>query len=457
MEILSYIHLIVVIFLQLFCGWAIINKLKLEFQTAQCWSLGMLLGMAGGSMVVFALALLNISFSIISLYGGLISLSIIFYFSFGINAKDFISTLSFKIKWPKSYELIFLLVLAYLLFISLWRCVVLPPFARDMIVGAELMAKYAVEQGSLISTLFLDRVELSSNNPFKPPYIVFQQIIYKLIGFEFGKIWLSLTTLSFTIFLYSYVKQHLNVFIAGVLSLLFLTIPEIYAYTFVMLYDYSNMVFFSISIILLHKFLDSSSKSVLILSSIFMAVACFVRVETMAFALGAIFFVFRSKGIQGFNKKVKWSIIFMLPSILIAVLWFKVYMPIYFPEQYNISSRLNSEIFNINAFFVTCSDIIHQLILSAKAKIYYGYFAFVFLLSLIINVVFFKDKRTYFVFWIVFLFTGYCLMTHALPLIEIDNTVKRGFFKVFPLMLFYIIHSKLWLSLSNRLSNWESS
>jgi hypothetical protein len=40
---------------------------------------------------------------------------------------------------------------------------------------------------------------------------------------------------------------------------------------------------------------------------------------------------------------------------------------------------------------------------------------------------------------------------------DIDHTTKRGFFKMFPLMLLYMTSSTSLLWLSEKIKNWEAS
>jgi hypothetical protein len=64
----------------------------------------------------------------------------------------------------------------------------LPPTPRDLTSGAEAIAEFAVREGRMINSVFSVDV---GNNAVKPPFITSLQIIYKLAGFPFGKVWLS--------------------------------------------------------------------------------------------------------------------------------------------------------------------------------------------------------------------------------------------------------------------------
>ncbi|WP_431211949.1 hypothetical protein ACQ86N_40220 [Puia sp. P3] len=116
-----------------------------------------------------------------------------------------------------------------------------------MLSGPETIAEYAIREQSMINSFF--GLDLSStNNQFKSPFLISLQVIYKLAGFPFGQVWLSVVFISFTVFLYHFLRERLHPVLAGLLLLLFLMTPEIFAYTFMILYDYSNMVFFCLGL-----------------------------------------------------------------------------------------------------------------------------------------------------------------------------------------------------------------
>src|SRR5260221_14117267 len=95
----------------------------------------------------------------------------------------------------------------------------------------------------MINSFF--RIDLwSTNNQFKSPFLISLQIIYKLVGFPFGQVWLSIVFVCFIVFLYHVLKEKLHTLIAGFLLLLFLMTPEMYAYSFMLLYVYSKLVFY---------------------------------------------------------------------------------------------------------------------------------------------------------------------------------------------------------------------
>jgi len=54
------------------------------------------------------------------------------------------------------------------------------------------------------------------------------------------------------------------------------------------------------------------------------------------------------------------------------------------------------------------------------------------------------------------IYIGFPLMGYLLPLLDLDNSTKRGLFKIFPLMLLYMANNSLLVSWSQRITKWET-
>jgi hypothetical protein len=83
---------------------------------------------------------------------------------------------------------------------------------------------------------------------------------------------------------------------------------------------------------------------------------------------------------------------------------------------------------------------------------------YLFLLLLLINLVFLRKhdiaSRNWF-FAVLVVYFGMAILGFLLPLLDIDHSTKRGFFKLFPLMLLYLANSPLLMQLSQKLRIWE--
>src|SRR5947207_15950575 len=135
----------------------------------------------------------------------------------------------------------------------------------------------------MINSVFTVNLE-TTNNVFKPPFITCLQIIYKYAGFDFGQVWLSTIVACFIIFLYHALCLRIHRIFAGLLILFFLAIPEMFAYTFMVLFDYSNAVFFFLSIYFVYAYFQNQQRNYLAFAGLLMAIATYIRSETLILA-----------------------------------------------------------------------------------------------------------------------------------------------------------------------------
>jgi hypothetical protein len=349
-------------------------------------------------------------------------------------------------------------VISFIVFISAWRCYYFPPTPRDLTSGPEVIAEYTVKEKNMINSVFTVNLE-TTNNQFKPPFITSLQIIYKYAGFPFGQIWLSAVFISFLIFLYHALLLRIHSLVAGLLIIFFVAIPEMYAYSFMVLFDYSNAVFFFLSIYFLFDYLKTREKNKIVLAGILMAIATYIRSETLIFAGLVMFFLLW----DGMKKKIRLPNLFMscalflLPSGLLYLLSIKIYIDFYLPAFYNIESQLNPHLFDFNLLFKRFKDMNSKLLFSHYGIQLYAYFIFIFLLIFILDKIWSRSNKQSknWLYALLLVYFGYPLIGHLLPLLDIDNSTKRGLFKIFPFMLLYMASSSVLIKLSNRIKKWE--
>ena len=454
---MSWLLLLFLILLQFISGYSVLRLFRLKESNLVTISLAFLLGIALCAIIPLLLELVFITISLLSFLVCFILITVLLYRFSGIEFSDIKDLISIrKIKMP-AYEFLFIVLLGFVYLISFWRCYYLPPTARDVLVGAELLAHYAVQEGSIISSVFTEDIRISTNNLFKAPYILDLQIVYKLLGFEFGKLWLCQNVFFFLIFMYGILKQRIHPIIVGILLLIFSAIPDMYAYSFIMLYDYSNAIFFTIAVYYLHRYLQKSSIRLLAFSSLNFAIASFVRSETVYFVvIGAILFFAFSRGHK--LKRLKEISVLLFPSVIVYGIWHWVFVNLYMPVDYNIGAQLNTQLINLHELISVFNGINDELIFSSKAHEHFNYFIEFFVIIFLLNTIVFRDSTgLYFIKWVLIVYFGFIGLVYLLPLVEIDNTVKRGFFKLFPIMLLYMPHSTLFSKISKAISSWESN
>lgn len=443
---------------QWFAGFGVLTLFKLRLKPALFLPLCVLAGIAIFSVVPFLLELLRISITPLSVFTSLCVVCIVVNIRFRKGIRALQEMLSGNVFRIRLYEIPFLLLIAFVVFVSVWRCFYYPPTPADVTSGAEVIAEYTLREQTMINSVF--EVE-PSGNTLKPPFLTCLQIIYKFAGFPFGQIWLSNIFICFTIILYHLLSIRLHRILTGILVLLFLAIPEMYAFTFMMLYDYSNAVFFFLAVYFLIRYFESGESNVLAFAGVLMGIATYIRPETPVLAGSLVTVILWNgfRGKKGIKSMLKNTVVFLLPTILVYVISITVYINLYLPLRYSVSEQVNSDLFNmmnlLDRFLAT-----NRILIFSKTGIeHYGYFVFFFLALLLAEVIFrrrFTRSGSNYLFAILVVYLAFPVLSHILPGLTIENSVKRAFFKLFPLMLLYMGNNSLLIDLSTRITQWES-
>ncbi|HWK02885.1 MAG TPA: glycosyltransferase family 39 protein [Puia sp.] len=475
---MAFIALILLVLCHLLSGYGLLTLFTIRQKTAITLALALILGVAVASLVPFVLQLCFIPLTPATVFGSLVLagllLNIRTLLRIGKTAGSF--DRSFRERWGRfvrecgrrvrafhllPYEIPFVLILGFLLFVSVWRCYYLPPTSRDALSGPEAIAEYAVREHTMINSFF--NVDLwTTNNQFKSPFLISLQIIYKMAGFPFGQIWLSLIFISFTVLLYQVLKEKLHPIIAGLLLLLFTMEPELYAYSFMILYDYSNMVFLFLSLYFLFDYCKSKTSATLYFAGLLMGIATYIRSETLALALFFIPVLILSQWREkySYRQMVLSVVLFLLPAVIAYYLTVSLYIGHYLPVHYAIGNLVNQHLSDLQPLFKRYGDIGTRLLTGELALHLWGYFMFIwaalFLLEGVLLRRYNRDARNW-LYAIGAIFVGLGLLGYLLPLFDLTDTTKRGLFKVLPLMLLYMANNGVLHRLSAWIGQWENA
>ena len=447
--------------LQFATGFGILMLLKIYLKPAFCISVSVLIGMAVFSLIPFLLQLAYVPLTAFTIY---ISIGVVCVFLNLKSRKGFLQLLNAAKNYRlriKLYEIPFLLLISFFVFVSAWRCYYFPPTPRDLTSGPEVIAEYTVKEKTMINSVFT--VDLATtNNQFKPPFITCLQIIYKYAGFPFGQVWLSVVFIFFLVFLYHVLAMRLHSIIAWLLLVIFIAIPEMYAYTIMALFDYSNAVFFFLSLYFLFEFLRNEKMNYLVLSGLLMSIATYIRSETLvlaSFAYVVIPFHYRSRA-GVLKNSIRGGAYFIMPSVFIYLVTIVLYINWYLPAHYTVENLLNKNLLNVSIFYDRLNDITGRLLLAGDTVSYYAYFVYIFLFMLCLNIfdrnVLNKTALNW-LFAVLVVYVGLPFVAYLFPLYDLDNSTKRGLFKIFPLMLLFMANSPLLISLSDGIKKWEET
>jgi len=455
---MSLLIIILLTLSQFLLGFATLNLFNIVIKPWLSIALSVLMGIAIYSLVPFIMELVHIRLTGLNIFIALALLSIVLSV---IRIKRMISSLVSLIKnisfRLKLYELPFIAVMAFMIFVSAWRCFYYPPTSRDFTSGAEVIAEYAFKEKTMVNSAFSVNME-STNNQFKPPYLTTLQIIYKYAGFPFGQVWLSSVFLFFIIFLYHSLSTRLHKILVGALLIFFIAIPEMYAYTIMALFDYSNAVFLFLAFYFLFEyFLVEQKINYLLFSSLLMAISVYIRSETLVLSFFTVLYMiwfqyFKKK--QGLKGAILLPGIYMLLPVLFYVLSITIYINTYLPQKYNISGQVNNNLFDVTPFFTRLTEMNTKLVFGENNTYLYGYFFYLFIILFLAELIFFRGFKGDAKKWLVagaIIFLGIAFLGYLLPLLDLANSTKRGLFKIFPVMLFYFSCNQLLIKASDKL------
>lgn len=365
-----------------------------------------------------------------------------------------------SLKRPKLYDLIFIVTFIVLMLPSVWYSYFYPPFARDMLSGPEPLAAFAVKEHTLINSIFSVNLE-STNNHIKPPFIVGLQIIYKMFVTPFGQIWTNTMALCFIAWIFILLREKLHPLVAAIVMLFFICAPDMYAYTYIMLFDYPNMILFFAGVYFFTRFAQSGKYNELYFSAFLFGLATAIRTETLVllamFLPLLVYTLIRQKA-----KPARMFLslaVFMGIAFIFYFSWINIYLKYYIPQSFDVSGQINHHLLNLQPLLQRFHDMNSQLIFSSIGTEIYGYIVYFFLAVLIADLIFFRKFSTeaaFMLYGIAVVYFGMAVIGYLIPWVDLMNTTKRALFKFIPLMAIYMRNSGSLLYLSDRIKKYET-
>lgn len=456
------LFLTLLIFLcQFLIGFGILVRCKMVQTSPKILTAGLslIIGMGVSCFGVFLEELFRIPLSLTSILIVNFVLVVAALFPFSSTIDAFKSFFSSPLKGVKPYGFVTLSIVLFFMFISGWLAYYSPVLSVDAIAGPDLVAKYAVEQGTMASSVFYDLEGNLGNQPFYAPFITLMQIQFRAAGNPFGQIWIPIMALAFIGVLYAKMREHTHGAIAGFLTILFIMIPEMFFYTTSLLTDYSNAVFFGCAVMMVIEYVNSKEMRFLVLASLLMGFACFTRIDTIVLAgLGIL-----ATGLYMISKKnepfpfpkalLSMSSMFMV-SFVFFFLWNILYISAYLPVKPTAEDQLYITLFDFGKVMKNIGEINEKLVFDTT---YFGYSMAIFFIWVLINGVVRRSfQPLLLLFWIISIYLGFVIILGLFPSAVIDWTIKRGFFKFFALFYLFIASSQLSKWLDNKITSWEA-
>jgi hypothetical protein len=459
---MNFAGLIFLIVAHYLSGSGFLRLFKLDLKPLERWCLAMITGVPLLSFAPCFLQLMNIPITGITVGIAVVVCTLVFSIPLFINYKR--PELP-KMKMPELYEWPFLIVMIGLGAMSLWRCYYFPPYARDMLTGPELLAEYTVREKTMINSVFtldLGNIQDDAANIFKSPYITGLQIIYKLFVQPFGQVWSSVLFIPFMLWFYSLLKERIHPFFAGLILTIFLISPDLYAYTYVMLYDYSNVLFFFIGFYFLARYLENYKVNYLAWVSLAFGIATYIRVETLflVMMIVPVLMFYYYKNHMPVKKALIGIGIFLAGSFFFDILCVNIFLPDFIPFKFNVGSMMNQRLGDLGPLFQRLADMSTLLIFSKLGRGSYGYYFVFFTVLLAFDLLWprrFNREALLALYGIAVVYVGLAILGYVFPNNTLQNTTKRGLFKAMPLMMLYMSNSGFLLYISARLANAQAA
>ena len=441
--------------IQFVAGFATLGALRIDMQRSMAVPVSLLVGTFLHSLAFFGCELLHIPLSTQSMLLSAVLVAVIPHIWWK-NVTTFYGRLLSKPTWTLTlYDVVTLGVIGYVTFIAVWASWYWPVTPFDAMAGIDLVAKQTVEEGTIVNRVFTDPsiVGHLSNQPFYAPFSMLLQVMYRLIGFAYGQVWVSIIAISLGWIVWTALRQLVHPFIADLLFVLYVLTPEMLGYTYIVQTDLINAAYYASAAIFLFQAIEKKQQPYVWLSMILLCGACWSRSESILLVgiglIGSIAFIAKN-----------WSWRFALTYIATAglgclvvfglwhVLFFNAYLPVH-PSPAEQIIGFDTQRF-VHVVLSSCTAVVLDTALWAATFVVFG----------VVVVVNLFVKRSVspvlLLMWIGTTFLGLWIVGTVFSAAIVEQTIRRGIFKVIPLIFVYVAGTELLQRASHRLTQWEA-
>lgn len=441
--------------LQLIAGMATIGALRIHMQRSLVIPTALLVGMFLHTLAFFLCDLIHVPLSVQTLLICGLTTAIVPHIWWS-SVSQFYGRLLTKPTWTLTlYDVVTLGVVGYVAFIAVWASWYWPVTPFDAMAGIDLVAKQTVEEGTIVNRVFSDASLAGqlSNQPFYAPFAMLLQVMYRMIGFLNGQIWVSIVSICLGWTVWILLRRIVHPFIADVLWVLYILTPEMLGYSYIVQTDMLNAAFFSAAALFVWHAVINDQRQTLWLSTILLAGACWSRSESILLvAIGvAASLVFIAKA-WNWKTAIVYAAITGAACLTVFALWHVLFFNAYLPVHPSTSEQLIG--FDVARFASVISDTFTNVIATT------GLWAGSFVLFAAVFVANLASKRSIKpilpLVWMVSVFVGLWIVGTIFSAAIVEQTLRRGIFKVIPLLFVYVAGTELMQHASRRLTQWEA-
>lgn len=457
---MTFVTILILAFAHYVAGSGLIHLFRLRLKPMMHLTVSMMCGIVLLSLVPVFLEMAFVSITASNVAVGIALMCLLLNVTRLRNLKSGFQAPSFSIPSIKSYEIPFFILFTIILLSSLWRSYYLPSNARDMLSGPEVLAHYAVKEHTLINSVLTVNLE-STNNHVKPPFILGLQVIYKLFGIYFGGVWVALMSISFYIFLYQVLRERLHGLLACTLLLLFIALPEMYAYSYMMLFDFSNMALYFAGVYFMLRYFKSGAKKDVYFAAVLFGFSTIIRLETLALIamMVPLIWLYAYQKKEHIKSVILQSVAIVGVSVAFYVLWMNIFLKFYMPGMLTLDSQLNQNLADLGPLFKRFTEMNTILLFGRLEEPLWAHFVKFFLVVMVADLVVSRKMSKESLNWLyafAVLYFGLPLLGYLLPLMDLNNTTKRALFKLMPMALLLMASTGILQKLSNGLLAWEN-
>ncbi|MBU3698618.1 MAG: hypothetical protein FGM33_01220 [Candidatus Kapabacteria bacterium] len=356
---------------------------------------------------------------------------------------------------PTLYDVVIAGFVGYVAYMVVWASWYWPVTPFDAMAGIDLVARYAAQEGMIANQVFSDPSlqGMLSNQPFYAPFAMLMQVMMKLIGYPYTQIWVSIVAICFWWCIWSMMRRLAHPLFAGVLLVLFVLTPEMLGYSYILQTDFANAAFFSIGCLVLLRAIDEVSLPGMTLAAVTFAGACWSRTETPLLVVLVVGMCLpRILKDFGAVKGLAGSLGIVAASSVAFALWNIVFFNWYLPVRPSTAEQLRG--FDIGRFGEVAISSWTSVISSAEL---WGWVVWLFLGVIIVDaIVNRRMANPVLIGMIIITVLGLFLVGTIFSAAVVEQTLRRGMFKIIPLMIVAIAGSGLVSSASSALYSWEA-
>lgn len=358
-------------------------------------------------------------------------------------------------RWTlRMYDVAALLVSLGPLYIALWATWYWPVTPFDAMAGIDLVARQSLIEGHINNQIFTHPSlhGFLSNQPYYAPYAMLMQVVYRSMGFTFGQVWLAVQCIAFAWMMFGMLRSYVHPFIASILWLLLVMTPEWYGYQFLLQTDMANAIFFVAAAWFFAEWVRSGKNANALACAAFFAAAAWSRTESIVL-IGFVVLASLPLSMRAVGKKsaVWHSALIMLAAIVSFGLWHWLYYHAYLPTAPNTASEIAG--FDVARSFAIAGEFLGGMITNTWL---WGLTVILFVLSLVISVVVTRRLgNPLLLIWISCILVALVLVGTVFTSALVDTTLRRGIFKVLPLMVLAIAQLPLVQRWGEQLGKWE--